>query len=288
MLSSRGDSPRRAALVGLAGLFLFSTAVLGQDPGKTREERATERLALAQEPATAPPPALTPREKEEVRGDIFMAKKMYTDAIAIYQGILRTEPRNATLLNKVGIAYHQLMNLGQAKRYYDRAIKADKNHAFAINNLGMVHYNRKKYKQAAQQFDKSLRLKPELPAVASNLGHAYFQMKKYDEALIAFHRALELDPLVFERRSGAAGSLLQDRSVEDRGFYFFFLAKSFAMQGDAERCAGYLRKARDESFKGLTGVAKDPAFAKVINDPLVQEIVQQIEAAAAAARTARP
>jgi tetratricopeptide (TPR) repeat protein len=167
------------------------------------------------------------------------------------------------------------MQWNNAKKYYERAIRADKTHAFAVNNLGMVHYHKKKWKNAAKEFHRALELRADLPAVESNLGHAYFMMKKYDQAFSAFGRALALDPQVFERRSGNAGSLLQDRSVEDRAQYYFFLARTFASINDVERCAQYLLKARDENYRGLLAIEKDPMFATVVKDERIQQFLLQ-------------
>lgn len=227
---------------------------------------------------------LPAHKMEEMRGDIAMAKKYYGDAIVSYQKALQVEPRNPVLLNKVGIAYHQQLQWGNAKKYYERAIKADKTYAFAVNNLGMVHYHKKKWKNAAKEFNRALAIKPDLPAVESNLGHAYFAMKKYDEAFAAFGRALALDPTVFEPKANNAGSILQDRSVEDRAMYYFFVAKTFAARGDVERCASYLLKARDEGYKNILAIEKDAAFAAVVNDPRIQEFLVQTRTLAQAPR----
>lgn len=233
-------------------------------------------------PTEVPSRDLPPQKLEELRGDIAMAKKFYADAVTSYQKALSIEPRNATLLNKIGIAYHQQMQWNMAKKYYDRAIKADRNYAFAINNLGMIHYHKKKWKNAAKEFSRALQISPELAAVHSNLGHAYFAMKRYEDAFGSFGRALALDPQVFERRNTNAGSILQDRSVEDRGLYYFFVAKTFASIGDVQRCAQYLLKARDEGNKSVLVIDKDPAFAGVIKDPLIQEFLVQSRTLAAA------
>lgn len=227
---------------------------------------------------------LSPHKKDVLRGDIAMAKKDFADAVVAYQKALQVEPRNATLLNKIGIAYHQQMLLGQAKKYYERAIKADATYAYAYNNLGMIHYNRKKWKNAAKDFQRALNLKQEMPATVSNLGHAYLAMKRYDEAFAAFGRALAMDPDVFERRSTSTGAIIQDRSVEDRALYYFFIAKTFALAGNPERCAQYLLKARDEGHKGLLTIDQDPAFASVIKDERIQEFLAQSRILAQAPR----
>jgi len=223
----------------------------------------------ASEGKTAALPVLS----EETHGDLLMAHKQYSEAATAYQEALRKDPRNAVLLNKIGIAYHQMLRLREAKKYYERALRADKNYAYALNNLGAIEYNRKKYRKAVRYYQRALNIQPDVPSVLSNLGYAYFAEKKYEDALSSFQRALELDPQVFEHKS-LYGSVVQDRSVADRALFYFFLAKSFAARSDAERCAHYLRKARDEGYKNLAAVASDPAFASVLQDPRVQEVLQ--------------
>lgn len=239
--------------------------------GQTRgEQRGTEN-------------PLTERQRQEIRADLFMARKQYSEAVEAYKEMLAQEPRNPALLNRTGIAYHQMMNLDQARRYYERAIKADKTFASAINNLGTIHYSRKKYRQAAKQYQRALEINPTVPSFHTNLGYAFFAQKKYEEAMACFQSALLLDPEVLDRRA-PSGSVLQDQSVTDKAFFYFFLAKSFAQQGNAERCAHFLRKARDEGYKGIQGAKTDPAFASVVNDPQVQAVLQPPPTAAAAPR----
>jgi tetratricopeptide (TPR) repeat protein len=234
---------------------------------------ATGLAAQSEEPqAQEARPALAEWQKAEVRGDVMMARKQFTDAVTAYQDALASQPRNAVLLNKLGIAHHQLMRLDVAKKFYERATKADKTYAVAFNNLAALHYDLRRYRPAIKHFRKAIQIQPDLAAAHSGLGYAYFAQKKYDEALASFQRALELDPEIFERRS-MFGSVVQSRAVAERSVFYFFLAKSFATQGNAERCAHYLRRARDEGYKGLASVATDPAFSRVIQDPLVQEVL---------------
>ena len=239
-----------------------------------------EPVERQQDPSAA---NLTEAQKAEMRGDIMIARKQYADAIVQYEAALAASPRNAVLLNKIGIACHQMMRLDDAKKHYERSIKADRTYAHAYNNLATVFYSRKKYRQAIRNYRKALELKPETAAFHSNLGYAFFAQKKYDEALVSFQRAVQLDPEIFERRS-AFGSVLLDRSVADLPFFYFFLAKSYAMQGNAERCAHYLRKARDEGYKGMAAVPTDPAFAPVIKDPVIQEILNATPPATASTK----
>jgi len=258
------------------GLFvLFAVYLLGAGGAAAQAQQPPPekpRDVVLQDEAP-PKPAPTPREAEEQRGDLMMARRHFSEAIEIYQKLLAREPKNAALLNKVGIAYHQMHDLRSAKKYYERSAKADKTFAPAFNNLGTVHYNEKRYRNAINAYKKSIAANPNLAAVHTNMGYAYFARKQFENALLSFHRALELDPEILERRS-ATGTLLQDRTVADRAFFYFFLAKSFALVGNAERCAHYLRLARDEGYKEIASALKDPAFAEVLKDPQVLEVLQ--------------
>jgi hypothetical protein len=91
----------------------------------------------------------------------------------------------------------------------------------------------------------------------------------------AFHKALELDPHVFEE-TGRAGSILSYRSVADRGLFNFMLAKDYAENGDAPNCIVYLRRAADEGYKDVGKARTDPAFAKVIDDPNLKALLDEI------------
>jgi len=209
----------------------------------------------------------------EMRADILMARKMYGDAIHTYGQILAIAPNDAEVLNKMGVAYQQESDTAAAGRYYKRALKADKNFASAANNLGTVEYSKKHYGRAIRFYKQAMALHPqELGTVYSNLGYAYFADKQFNEALNCFEKAVAIDPDVFSRHGGF-GSTIQQRSATDPGTFNFLLAKTFALQGDAERCAHYLRIARDDGYKTLAAIQTDPAFAKVIKDKQVQEIL---------------
>jgi tetratricopeptide (TPR) repeat protein len=277
---------KREILAALACIFLISLCSSAQEAAGRELPPATPQQSSAPK-SPAAQAARTPREEEELRADLLMARKQYAEAVPVYHKLLLSEPRNALLLNKLGIAFHQQTMLDQAKRYYERSIRADKNYAAAYNNLGAVLYDRKKFRQAIQQYKKAIAIDPGMATAHRNLGSAYLAQKKYEEAFAAYHRALELDPQVFENR-GSFGTVLQHIGVDDKGMFYFFLAKSFASMGNVERCADYLRKARDEGYKNLAAAQVDPAFAGVLRDPSIQEILQSIPPAQEKPRPSAP
>ncbi len=218
-----------------------------------------------------PPPA-TEQLSAERRADIFMARKMYREAVETYGAALKADAKSASLHNKIGIAYHQQIQLNEAQKSYEKAIKLDKKFAQAINNLGTVYYAQRRYKKAEKAYSEALKHAPNSASIHSNLGTAYFARRQYKKATEEYLMALSLDPDVFEHRS-TAGTLLQERSVEDRARYFYFMAKAYAAAGIYDRALLYLRKALEDGYNKRDRIPKEPEFKALLDNPEFQALV---------------
>jgi tetratricopeptide (TPR) repeat protein len=221
-------------------------------------------------PATVTPAPSRVVVNDEMRGDISMARKEYRQAIDHYRAI---QPATHITLNKIGIAYHQMTDLGNARRNYERASKLRPDYAEAVNNLGTVYYANKSYRRAVGLYMKALKLAPRSASIHSNLGTAWFARKNYQRASEAYQKALELDPEVFEHRS-TNGVLLQERSVAERAKFHFYLSKTYAKAGHAERALIYMRKALEEGFKDRQKFVEEPEFASLQKLPEFQQLLE--------------
>lgn len=219
----------------------------------------------AEKPVETAPQPMTP----EKRGDILMARKMYREAAELYkQGPLDS----AVIQNKIGIAYHQMMQVDIARKYYEHAMKIDPNYPEAINNLGTIYYSKKAYRHAVRLYRRALKLAPESASIYSNLGTAYFARKNYKAAAAAYQQALSLDPDVFEHRT-TWGVLLQERSVEERAKFHYYLAKTYAHAGMNDRALLYIRKALEEGFTERKKLMEDPEFVALRKLPEFQQLL---------------
>jgi len=245
--------------------------------GQTSEDRRKESFVPPmQTQSQVSNPTANPAERrisDEEKGDLYMARKQYREAMEQYKLLCEQDPHNAVYLNKLGIALHQQTALGLALKYYEKAVKANPKYADAENNIGTIWYQRKKYGKAVRAYQRAIKMRDDMPILYSNLGYAYFGQGKYDESIAAFRTALSKDPLFFERGSSRNGSVLQDRSVPDRGRFYFLLAKSFAEAGNLDRAVLYLRKAKEEGYAKINDVKKDPAFAALLTDPVIIELL---------------
>jgi tetratricopeptide (TPR) repeat protein len=205
------------------------------------------------------PPRAEPGLTSEQKGDLFMARKLFRDAIDAY----REGPQNSPVTwNKIGIAYHQLGELGAAKRNYEKAMRLDKKYAEAVNNDGTVYYAQKKYTAAISRYKRAIALNPDAAAFWSNLGTAYYSRGKFEDMTVAYQKALDLDPGVFEHR-GMVGSELQDRTVADRARYHFEMARIYAKTGRDDLALQYLRRSLEEGLKDRAKMTQAPEFAKL-------------------------
>jgi len=220
------------------------------------------RFARAEVLTQNPSPAMPQHTiSAEERGDVLMAREQYLAAIAAYQ----QAPATAVVLNKMGIAYHHLFALDEARRDYEAALLIRPNYPEAINNLGAADFVQGRYKQAIKLYRKAFRLMPHSAVIAANLGTAYFARGKYNNGLEAYQTAFRLDPNVF---GGDSGQLIQGPSASrDRARQDYCIAELFAEAGDQARALQFLRKALDDGFSNRNLLMQDADFARLRKTP---------------------
>ena len=248
--------------------FFFPLAVIiatAQTPVSQPASQPATQQASAQQP---PEPKFAPLSPEE-RGDLFMARRMFRDAIAIYK---TGDQKSPVIWNKIGIAWHNLGELTLARTSYEHALKVNKNYVEAINNIGTVYYAEKKYRTAIGRYRRALALAPERASFWSNLGTAYYSQGKFPLMMEAYDKAISLDPEIFEHR-GIMGTEMQERTVADRARYHFELARLYAKIGKDDLALQYLRHCFEEGFKDKDKVRKSPEFAGMLENPEFIEVM---------------
>src|SRR2546425_350802 len=137
---------------------------------------ASSRSAAPGADAAKPP---VPVLSLESRADILMARKMYREAIDLYK---QGPADSAIIWNKIGIAYHQMLQLDAARKHYEKSLKLNPRYPEAINNLGTVYYATKSYRRATGLYRRALQLAPPAGALYSKLRTPHFPRKRKKEA----------------------------------------------------------------------------------------------------------
>ena len=222
-------------LVLLVMLSVFAPlAALGQSDSEVAMNHGLQREPLRAEPE----PEVKPGSEET--GDLLMARRQYAAAIAAYRQDASTN--SAVYWNKLGIAYHHLFAITEAKHDYARAIQLNPKYAEAINNMGAVLYAQKDYKRAERFYKRALKLTPDSAVSYSNLGTVFIAQRKYKQGAQAYERAFGLDPRIFDANYG--GKVEEETPTRERAKLDFYLAETFAKAGmkqeaDGRQGAGY-------------------------------------------------
>src|SRR6185437_10358825 len=252
----------RGAIFALA----FET-IAGLGWGQSLNGDALRASAAGLPSATVTPPP-RPVITLEMRGDIYMARKQYRDAIDVFHQC----PTSSVVENKIGIAYHQLYELKLAKKSYEKSIKLNSKYPEAVNNLGTVYYAERNFRKSIKYYKRALKLEPSAASIWANLGSAYFARHDFKRASRAYDQALTLDPMVFDRHS-QYGTLLQERTLEDRAKFHMYLANAFAQRGDKAKAILYLRKALEEGIKDRSRIPEIPEFASIKADSAFKQLL---------------
>lgn len=238
----------------VACVVLAACILLYPNPGYTAEVRFLEPFL--------PPVDSGQTSTHEGLGDIYLLHQQYMQAIDEYY---QAQTDSAELWNKIGVAYHHMFAMGQAKKSYIHALKLDPNYPQALNNLGAIYFAEKNYKKATKFYRRSLKKTPDAAVTYSNLGTAYFAMGKTALGIEAYRQALTLDPSVFNQdplKMVSGTSNAQEVAQQD-----YCLAELFAQAGMQDRALEYLRLAFGRGFKDRNRLMQDRFFTSLRRTP---------------------
>lgn len=139
----------------LLGLLSIAAVAVFRQILKTRKIESTlTRLQskLTKEKGTA-------QEYYEL-GSIYLDKKIYAQAIALFQKALKAddlpEPESAPIYNALGFSYFAQEQYDLAIRQYKEALKVDPNYVTALNNLGHAYERKQLTAPALEAYDQVL------------------------------------------------------------------------------------------------------------------------------------
>lgn len=173
-------------LLLIAFWFAATGALRAAPPLQNSSPNSGRAPAMQQRDEQPGQETVSGNESIEKRGDLYMARKFYKEAAETYQKAIAADPKNPVLHNKLGIAYHQLLDYKSAIKAYRKAIQLRPHYAQAINNLAAVEYSQKHYKAAILNYLKALKLMPNDAVIYSNLGTAYFGLERFEYAVAAY------------------------------------------------------------------------------------------------------
>src|ERR1700733_1154245 len=125
------NTHRRCFTAVLHNASLFVVGVLAIPFAAHAWDVPGQTLQADEQPASAGALSLE-QLPPEMRGDLLMTRRQYLSAISAYKQASLASP---VLQNKIGIAYHQMFDLLDARRSYEQALRLNPQYAEALNNL---------------------------------------------------------------------------------------------------------------------------------------------------------
>jgi Flp pilus assembly protein TadD len=145
--------------------------------------------------ATSSAPAEEPVPLESLYEEAkrHAAEGRYTNAIELYQQVLRRDPENVRARNNLGFAYDCRGEFDLAINEYVQALELEPRNVQVYCNLGAVYGERGWYEKAEEVLKQALRLDPKNAEAHCNLGIVYCKKGMYHLATAELKRAVELE-----------------------------------------------------------------------------------------------
>ena len=123
----------------------------------------------------------------------FVEDDNYSDALKLYDLILKEEPDNINALVDKGATLQNMGKIKQALSLYDKILDISPNNLDALLNKGAVLHSDQKYLQAIECYDKALKVDKRCAMALAYKGLSLGEMGELQNAIKYFKKALSID-----------------------------------------------------------------------------------------------
>ncbi|HXM08362.1 MAG TPA: FG-GAP-like repeat-containing protein [Terriglobales bacterium] len=161
-------------------------------------------------------PANNPREATRLNniGVAYMNQQLFEKALKEFEAAAAADPTlQVTTVNR-GVALLNLQRVEEAKALLEKAARDNPKDAHAWYNLGLYYKNSTDAGAAIDAFRRVTEIDPNDADSWYFLGSTYAQLKRFPEAIAAFERALKLDPHHASAQFGLARAYQQSGQAD--------------------------------------------------------------------------
>lgn len=124
-----------------------------------------------------------------LKGEFYEQNNDYKNALYIYFNIIKINPNEPLLLNKIGMCFFNLGNYEMAIKNFEKILPLiNKPIPDLLNNIGFCYGKIKDYDMALKYYHESTNIKPNKNNYKI-LGDLYFYIKKYDLSIKYYNKA---------------------------------------------------------------------------------------------------
>ena len=192
------------------------------------------------------------------RGNVWMRKGIYPEAIANFNAALRLDPKNAGAYGNRGNAWLYRGEYDRAIADFDEVTRLDPRDALSFHNRGIAWRSKGEYAKAIADLSVSIQLNPHFGMAYGNRGIALNLSGEYEKALADFDQADRLtprNPAVYANRGiSRAGMREHDKAIADFSEAIRLNLKTaaiFDLRGDAWNAQGAYDEAVSDYSEAL-------------------------------------
>ncbi|KAF5393583.1 hypothetical protein D9757_000397 [Collybiopsis confluens] len=205
------------------------------------------------------------------KGDLLSAIKFYEKSL--------TEHRTPDILTK-------LREVEKLKTDADRTAYVDPEKSAVAREEGNVFFKAGNFVAAVKSYEEAIKRDPTDARGYNNRAAAYIKLAAFPEALKDANKAIEIDPsfvkayirkaniLVSMREHTRALEALQEAELHDEGNKNANDIKQLEYKIQA---ALYEQRGEETQEQTLERAMRDPEVAEIMNDPIMQQILQQAQ-----------
>ena len=121
----------------------------------------------------------------------------------------------ANQIAEVAWRHHQAGRLAEAKAIYQQILRSNPRHGPCLQLLGMLCYQEGRPDLAIDHFTKAIAENPSLPVLHSHLGEAYRALGRFDEAIAACERALKVQRVMPDALNTLGAALYAEGRIDE-------------------------------------------------------------------------
>jgi len=180
---------------------------MSRKPANRRSKKAVDRSV-----------ASAPAQQQLERAVALQKAGHFEVAQALYDQILRLQPRHFDALHLSGLIAAERNDPQRANELFSRAIAVNPNYAQAHHNLAIALAELGQFDAAVHSYDAAIALAPDSAKAHNDRGNALADLGQNEAAVAAYDRAVALDPDYAEahyNRGCALAALSQMRAALD-------------------------------------------------------------------------
>jgi len=149
-------------------------------------------------------------------GVVYSQQKRYSKAVELIRKAIKICPDNPLFHSNCGVALSELRQLDAAVASYDRAIAIQPDYAEAHYNRGNALQELQHRAAAVTSYDRAIAIKPDYAEAHYNRGNVLKELRELDAAVASYDRAIAIQPNLAQahcNRGNALAELKQDAAA---------------------------------------------------------------------------